>query len=237
MLGFFKRIFRIGKAEASALLDNLEDPIRMTEQGITELKTDLDKSIQSLAEVKAIAIRTRRESETQKQLVADYETKARALLTRAKDGQIELEEAKRLAGEALSRKEEVGRQQALSVTNSAKYDAMVTNLEGKINQLKSQIASWENELRTLKARHKVSTATTKINKQMAQVDSNDTVALLERMKEKVEEKEALAEAYGDIASVEKSVDVEINKALEGAKPSADLDNLLAEMGMLPEKTS
>ena len=46
-MGVFKRLFTVGKAEAHAAIDKLEDPIKMTEQGIRDLKLDLDKSLQA----------------------------------------------------------------------------------------------------------------------------------------------------------------------------------------------
>jgi len=58
-MGIFSRIFNIGKAEAHSAIDKLEDPIKITEQGIRDLKTDLNKSMQGLAEIKALAIRTK----------------------------------------------------------------------------------------------------------------------------------------------------------------------------------
>ena len=33
-MNIFKRIFRIGQAEIHAVVDKMEDPIKMTEQGI-----------------------------------------------------------------------------------------------------------------------------------------------------------------------------------------------------------
>ena len=118
---------------------------------------------------------------------------------------------------------------------------MVTKMEGKIRKLKSQIAKWENELRTLEARSKVAGATEKLNKQLANIDSSGTVSMLERMRDKVEEKESLAEAYEDIADVEKDVDSEIDKALDGPGLGAQsaLDEMKRKMGLLPsleEKT-
>jgi phage shock protein A len=64
MWEFIKRLFRIGKAEANAAVDKLERPITMTQQGIRDLKKDLDDSLKSLAEVKATAIRSKREAIT-----------------------------------------------------------------------------------------------------------------------------------------------------------------------------
>lgn len=210
----------------------------MTEQSLRELKTDLDKSLQSLAEVKAIAIRTGREVETHKQTADDYEKKAMALLKRGQTGQVPAAEAERLATEALARREDSLKLYNTSVQNKQKYDAMVSNLETKIQQLKSQIGKWESELKTMKARNTVSQATTKINKQLANIDSSGTLAQLEKMKERIEQQEAMAEAYGDMANVEKSVDAEIDKVLDSRTLNAEssLEELKRKMGILPQET-
>ncbi|EJF54383.1 phage shock protein A (IM30), suppresses sigma54-dependent transcription [Saprospira grandis DSM 2844] len=235
MWQFLKRLFRLGKAEANSALDKLENPIKMTKQGIRDLKTDLDKSLQSLAEVKAIAIRTNREVQTYKQNADDYEKKAMALLKRGQSGQMDAAEAERLATEALARREENLKLYQTALQNKKKYDGMVTTMEGKIRALKSQVAKWENELRSLEARDKVSKATTKLNKQLTNIDSSGTMSMLERMKEKVEEQESLAEAYGDMADESKTIDDEIDTALNDptVTASAALDDLKRKMGMMP----
>jgi phage shock protein A len=112
---------------------------------------------------------------------------------------------------------------------------MVVSLEGKIRTLKSQIAQWENELKSLEARQKVADATGKINKQLANIDSTGTLAMLEKMKQRVEEQEALSEAYGDMADTSKSVDEEINKALNDPtiKAADALADLKRKMGITP----
>lgn len=237
MFGFFKRLFRIGAAEAHSALDKLENPIKMTEQSLRELRTDLDNSLKGLAEVKAIAIRTTREVETHKQTADDYEKKAMALLKKGQAGQMPAAEAERLATEALARREDSLKLHATAVQNKQKYDTMVSNLESKIQQLKSQISKWESELKTMKARDTVSKATGKINQQLANIDSSGTLAQLEKMKERIEQQEALAEAYGDIANVEKSVDAEIDKALDSRTLNAEtsLDDLKRKMGILPQE--
>ena len=68
---------------------------------------------------------------------------------------------------------------------------------------------------------------------MAEIDSSSTVSLLERMKEKVEQDEALAEAYGDIANDSKSIDDELNAAIDTTEVSAesDLEKLKKQLGM------
>ncbi len=233
MFGFFKRLFKIGEANAHAALDNLEDPVKMTDQGIRDLKVQLDNSIKSLAEVKAIAIRTARETEADKQAADEYEKKAMALLQRGQSGAMPAAEAERLASEALLRREEIMKRYQTNLAAKQKYDGMVTNLEGKIREMKSNISSWEQESKTLKARVKVADATEKINKEIAQIDSGSTTAMLEKMKNKVEEKEARAEAYAEMAGTETSVDREIDKALNdpAVRGASALDELKRKMGM------
>ncbi len=231
-MSIFKRIFSIGKAEANSALNKLEDPIKMTEQGIRDLKSDLDKALQSLAEIKALSIRARNDANTYQAKAKDYEKKAIALLQRVEKGEMESAEADRLAGEALNRKKENDSLGLQAKTDKEKFDGNIATMESKIKRLRQQISQYENELKTLKARVKVSTATKNINKQMAQIDSSSTVSMLERMKDKVAEEEALAESYGDIANESRSLDEEIDRALEDA-PSTndDLAALKAKMGL------
>lgn len=232
-MSIFRRLFKVGEAQTHSLIDSMEDPVKMSEQAIRDLKQDLGKAMESLAEVKAIAIRTRREMKNYEQQSADYEKKAMLLLQRAQQGQLDPTESDRLATEALNKKEHADQEIARNQAEVQKYDNMTANLEAQINDLRSRISKWENELRTLKARAKVSSATKKLNKQMAGIDSSSTVAMLERMKTKVEEEESLAESYGEIAAAPKSMDDEINKALgSGSVATSDkLAALKAKMGI------
>lgn len=237
-MNIFKRLFKIGSAEAHSAIDKLEDPIKLTEQGIRDLKKDLDNALKALAEVKALAIRARNEAETQTLRAKDYEQKAMLLLQKAQNGQLEMAEADRLATESLTKKAEADQHIARANKEREQFDASVSKLENQIKHLRNQISKYENELKTLKARVKVSTATKNINKQMSQIDSTGTVSMLERMKEKVEQEEALAEAYGDIADESKSVDDEINKALGDVNATQANDSLAAlkaKMGLNKDK--
>ncbi len=233
-MNILKRIFKIGQAEANSALDKLENPIKMTEQGIKDMKQDLDKSLKALAEVKALAIRSKNEAKTSEEKAKDYERKAMLILQKAQKGEMESTEADRLASEALIKKDENLAHQKRAQDEVNRFDASIKQLESNIKQLRSKISSWENELRTLKARVKVSTATKNINKQMAQIDGSGTVAMLERMKEKVAQDEALAESYGEIANESRSIDEELDKALENdpkVQASDSLAALKAKMGM------
>ena len=228
-MNIFTRLFKIGQAEAHSAVDQLEDPIRLTEQGIRDMKEDLDKSLQALAEVKAMAIRSHSEQEEYLQKARDYEHKAVQLLRKAQAGELGNTEADRLASEALVRKEENEKLSAGSKADVERFESSVRQLEGNIRTIRANIAKWENELKTLKARVKVSSATKSLNKQLAQIDSSSTVSMLERMRDKVAQEEALAESYGQIANESRSIDDEIDKVLNDDPKSARAAGELAAL--------
>jgi phage shock protein A len=220
MAGIFNRLFKLGQAEAHSVANKMEDPIKMTEQGIRDLKKELQATMQSLAEVKALANRMKKEADNSRKLAEDYERKARLLLQKMQSGELDRAEAERLASEALSKKADAAQKAVEGVANFENQRSMVDQMQGNVDKLKSTVSSYENDLVTLKARAKTAAATRKINQQMAKTDSSGTMAMLERMRERVEEEESLASAYGELASPTASVDDEINRAL--ASPGTKL---------------
>ena len=225
-MSIFKRLFRVGKAEAHSIVDKFEDPIKLTEQGIRDLKSDLQKAMTSLAEVKGIAIRTRKDSENKKKLAADYERKAMLLLQKMQNGELDPQDAERLATEALQKKESNSGEAVRLSQEAERHEQMAANLQANVNKIKSSITTYENDLTTLRARARTASSTKKINQQLAKVDSTGTIAMLEKMKSKVEEDESLAIAYGEMANVETSVDNEIDEALASGKSITASQNLL-----------
>ena len=226
-MGIFARLFKVGQAEAHAIVDKFEDPIKITEQGIRDLKSDLQNAMNGLAEVKGVSIRLGKEADDAKRQANEYERKAVLLLQRFQEGQLDQTQADRLATEALNQKELAAQRAARLSQDTEQQQRMASQLQDKVQQLKSAISTYENELVTLRARAKTAESTKKINQHLAQVDSSSTIAMLERMKRKVEEDEALAQAYGEVGQVDTSVDAEINKALAGASPSKAQDQLQA----------
>lgn len=212
-MNIFQRILKLFQAEANDAIDKLEDPVKMSEQGLRDLKNDLEKSLRALAEVKAMAIRAKRDAETYANQAADYEQKAIALIRKAEQGELSPEEADRLADAALTKKAEAEAQRKRSLQDYERFDQNVNKLDAAVKKLRADVSKFENEIKTLKARAKVSAATQRVNKQLAGIDSTSTVAMLERMKERVDQQEAESDAYAEIANESRSVDDEIEKAL------------------------
>ena len=234
MASIFQRIFKVTQSEAHASMDKFEDPIKMSEQGVRDLKTSLQASMVSLAQVKSLAIRLQKETDDHKKRAADYERKGMLLLKRMKGGEMEGAEAERLATEALSKKEEALQRHTTVSGEQQAQQRMADQLQTKVEELKRQISKYENEVVTLRARARTASSMRKINQQLAGADASGTVAMLEKMKNKVQEEESLAEAYGQLSDVGGTIDDDIDKALalpSTAATSDSLAELKKKMGM------
>ncbi|MCD7900081.1 MAG: PspA/IM30 family protein [Bacteroides sp.] len=232
-MNIFKRLFRIGEAEINSVVEKMEDPIKMTEQGIREMRDDLNRAIESLAQIQALAIRAKNDKTKKQEEAQEYENKAILLLTKAQKGELDMAQAEKLAKEALSLKEKLLAEAHTLEEQQKVHEESASGVQNNVEILKFNITKWENELKTLKSRIRVSRATKEVNKQMAKIDSNSTISMLERMKEKVEEEEALAQAYGNIANVKNSTDDEIEKALGGTSGTVtqELDEIKRKLGI------
>ena len=155
--------------------------------------------------------------------------KAIQLLKKAEEGTITPEQADSLAQKALQEKGRMDERVIQGEKDTAQYEKLQSEMQGKVNQLKSMIQKYESEVKIVKARSRASKATLKVNELASGVDSNGTIARLERMKEKVDQQEALAEAYGEMGDDNKSVDDEINSALGDSGNTDALEKLKAKM--------
>ncbi len=225
MASIFRRMFRVAESNAHAALDQLEDPIKMTEQGIRDLKKNLQAALVSLAQVKSLAIRLQKEAGDHKQRAADYERKAMLLLKRVEAGEMDAGEAESLATAALEKREDATQQAARVGGDHQTQQRMADQLQAKVEDLKRQINKYQNELITLRARARTASSMRKINQQLAGADASGTVAMLEKMKAKVQEEESLAAAYEELADVGGTIDEDIDKALATPSSSSGADAL------------
>lgn len=227
-MSVFKRAIGIFKSEANAALDEAEDPEKMLKQGIRDLKSDLRDAKEALAETKSVVNKLERDSTEAEKRAGKYKRDAKALLRKAKEGEMESGKAEELASKALSEKKQALSKAEQLRSSHEKQQKQADQLQKKVNELEQKIRQYESELTTLRARSKAATATRKVNEELAQSDSDGTIAMMERMKEKVEKEEDMAAAYGEMAEEGKSVDEEIDEALEGASAS-DTDEELAQL--------
>lgn len=236
-MNIFKRILRIGQAEIHAAVEKMEDPIKMTEQGLRELREDVAEATEAYAKVKATAIRTENEQVAATKESVSYGEKAMLIMQKSQRGEVAIDKAEELAKEALSLRRQYAADAETLAQQAIAHQASATELLKNIEILKDNLAKWEKELKTLKARVTVSKATQQVNKQLAHIDTNSTIAMLERMKNKVEDNEALSKAYGEIANTKHDLKKELDDVLNDDKLAVekDLEAIKKELGINLQK--
>ncbi|MCH8012152.1 MAG: PspA/IM30 family protein [Candidatus Marinimicrobia bacterium] len=225
-MSIFSRLFKVTQAEAHDLIDKIENPIKMFEQAIRDLKKDLSETMKALAQVKAQGIGMGRDKKKYTEQAEDWERKTVLLLQKVEEGSISREEGERLAKEALLKKDDALKKANTASVNAEKQTELVGKLTVQVEKLQRTISNQENELITLKARARTAQSMKKINKQLSGIDSSSTINMLERMKQKIDEDESLAEAYGEMEGLTNNLDSEIDRALSSNDTTGDL--LLAE---------
>jgi len=222
MAGFFQRLFQIGGAEANAALDRFEDPVKMTKKGIADLEKAYAQTITDFAGMKANVNRQRADLEKAQTEMKDWQQRAMSLLSKAKAGDLDPAQAETLARKALQNKAESEKRAGALQGIVNQMTPEVTRQQANIDKLKTQIDLYKNELKTLEARSSAAKASTKLDKQLSGADPNGTINMLERMRDKVEDQEALSQAYAELAEQPQSLEDEINRALESPSSSKPL---------------
>lgn len=210
------------------MAESINHPIKAVEQGVREAKTALSKAMTSLADVKERAARTRRDEEKNRRLAQDYEKKAIGFLKKMQAGELERTEAERLAAEALERKQDHDVEKNKLAGAAEKMEQTARELQSQVNGIRATIDQMENELLTLKARSRTAEAAVNVGQVLSRFDHSAAESLIERMKEKVEAEEDLAEAYGELADREKRLEEKFEEAL-GEDPKSKAERSLLEL--------
>ena len=231
-MGMFSWIFKAiqGKNRSEAGFDN---PIQMAEDNIRDLKDNLREAMASLAQVKSVAIRLHNDTEDQRSLAASHERKAMLALQEMQNGQLDAAEAERRAQKALEHQQAALERAAGLQKDYEAQQVVADRLQLEVGKLQREITRYENELVTLRARSRTAESMQKINKQIAGVESTSTLDVLERMKERVVEQESLANAYGQLADLEREVNAEPSDPVAPKPPSGSesLEALKRRMGI------
>ncbi len=198
-MNIFKRLLKIGQAEIHALVDMMEDPISLTEQGIRDMKKQLHDTTESAAKIRASIIRSENLILEKEQQAAEMAEKAKVALTKAQTGELTTQQSEKLAAEALLIKKRIVKETQELHVEISEHTAKREEINKHIEVLQLNISKWEKELTTLRAKQQVNEAASLANQQMANIDSNSTLDMLQRVKNKVANDEALAEAYAEMA--------------------------------------
>lgn len=220
-MGVFTRLSDLLKSNINDLIDRAEDPEKMVKQIIIDMQKELNKATQNYGKAKASERLAQKKYEDAKKVSDSWEYKAKAALSQGNQD---------LAKQALSRKvkadEDVANYKEMYDSISAQTEAIgdqVEVLKAKLDEAKSRQAM-------LIARSQMADTKKQLAKVQGGFDESAAFEKFNRMEEKVQRKEAEADAFTEIAgNDDDGLEDSFAQIETDAKVDAELQRLMAEM--------
>lgn len=219
-MGIFKRISDIISANLNELTESFEDPEKMLKQAIREMETSINEVTEQTAKAMANEKTLTRELDRNRQQAGEWKDRATKAVDAGDDD---------LARRALARKKEHEKLvAALEDQLEAAREASGV-LKRQLDAMKAKLSEAKRNHATLAARKRAADFRKRVDAQVAGVSTDvetDAFAKFERLKSKVEQAEAEAEA---MAELRRSQPVGTAPLDEPFDSDLDVDAELAEL--------
>jgi len=224
-MGIFDRLSTLIRSNINDLISRAENPEKMLNQLIGDMKSQLSKAKQQVASAIADEKKLQSDAEGMKKQAEDWERRAMLAVQEGRDD---------LAKQALLRYNESmqGAQQLHETW--VRHKAETDNLKGSLRQLNDKIEEAKRKKNILIARARRAEAQQRIQETMSGMSDKSAFESFERMTEKIEHQERKAIAAAELQNeVEGDQLLQQFQALEykGA-PDQQLLELKARMGLL-----
>ena len=225
-MGVFGRLIDLLKSNVNDLIDRAEDPEKMVKQIIIDMQKELNDNTQKYGKAKASERLAQKEYEEAQKVSANWENKAKAALSQGNQ---------EMAKEALARKVKADEDVA---NYKEMYDSIADQTEAIGNQvevLKTKLDEAKAKQAMLIARSQAADTKKQLAKSVGGIDTASAMEKFDRMEEKVQRKEAEADAFTEIAGSGQDLELQdsFQKIESDAKVDAELQRLMAEMGQAP----
>lgn len=221
-MAIFERLGDLLKANINDMLDKAEDPEKMVKQIIIDMEAQVNSATQALGAAMGSEKQALKQLETAKASSQDWNNKAKLALQSGNE---------ELAKKALAQKASVDRN---IVTFQASYDSMsmqTAQLKDQVSELKSKLEEARMKQNMLIARSKMADAQKGVSQSLSSTSSTSAFSKLDKMEEKVNAKEAEAQAFTEMAGENNSLENEFEAMEKNAAVDDELAKLKAELGM------
>ncbi len=216
-MGFFDRLSRLLRANLNDLVSKAEDPVKILDQSVADMQSDLVKLRQAVALAIASQKRLRSQADQAQGQMKTWYQRAELALQKGEED---------LAKEALSRRKSF-QESATSLTNQlSAQEGQVEMLKRSLVALEGKIAEARTKKDMLKARAQAAQAQQQLQSAVGSLGTDSAMAAFDRMEDKVQALEASSQAAAELAGA----DLESQfAALEGG---SDIDQ---ELTLLRQK--
>lgn len=219
-MGVFSRLSDILKSNINDLLDKAEDPEKMVKQIIIDMQKELTIATQNLGKAKASERLAQKKMDDAVKVAAGWEAKAKAALSQGNQD---------LAKQALAKKvradEEVATYTEMYESISTQTDA----IEDQVEVLKAKLDEAKSRQAMLIARSQMADTKKALAKSQGGFDGASALEKFDRMEEKIQRKEAEADAFAEIGGTDDELTESFEQIEKDAKVDAELARLMAEM--------
>ncbi len=218
-MGIFGRIADVFKANVNDALDKAEDPEKMIKQMVIEMEESVNKATLSVAKAVSNEKSLERKLEKAKKDVGNWEQKAIQALSANRED---------LAKAALEKKAVAQRNadDLAPIYEQARQIAL--KLRSQLGSLKSKLDEARSRQNTLIARSQAAKAQKMLSQSMGGVGS-DAFSKFDKLESKVETMEAEAEAFGELAGEDTSLEDEFKQLSAGPGVDDELAQLKAKL--------
>jgi phage shock protein A len=228
-MGIFDRLSSLLKSNINDLINSAEDPEKMLNQIIVDMRDQLVKAKQQVASAIADEKRLRDQADAEIRQAQDWEQKAMLAIQQGRDD---------LAKQALVRHtEHVEHARALEDT-WGKHRQETEALKNSLRDLNDKIEEAKRKKNLLLARQRRAQAQKRITETMSALSEKSAFEAFARMEERIEQSErqirASAEIDQEFSGDRLSADFKaLEKGASGANADMQLLALKQKMGMLP----
>lgn len=219
-MAIFERISDLVKANINDLIDKAENPEKMVKQIIIDMEDQLRKATQGLGTAMGSLNQVKKQLIVAQEQSNVWQAKAKECLAQGNE---------ELAKKALENK--VNQDKMV-----AQYQEMCTSMESQVNEIKSQIDTLKAKLEEarskqamLVARSQMADAKSQMAKTLGNMDSKSAFAKMDKMEQKIEQKEAEADAFSEVSGVQESENDPFAQMDKEKSINEELEKLKQEM--------
>jgi len=207
LINFFKAVF-------NGLLGRLEDPQLMLEQTYQDLQSNLIQVRQAVAQAIATEKQLEQQLQKNKEQAETWHNRAAMAVQQGNDD---------LAKQALQRKQQYAQAAGDLETQLKAQRESTATLRQRLTDLEAEVQKAYTKKQVLIARDKAAQATTKANEILSKTTASGALSVMEKMENKVQEREARAQALGEIGGDT------LDKQFKSFEGKTDIDAELAAL--------
>ena len=230
-MGIFQKLSTLIRSNLNDLIARAENPEKMLNQVIDDMRNQLARARQEVAVAIADAAKLKKQVDDEQKQASDWEQRAMLAVRQGRDD---------LARQALLRHQEHA-QRALTLHETwQRHQEDTERLRDALRQLNEKIQEAQRKKNLLIARQKRAEAQKRIHETMSGLSDSSAFEAFDRMAEKIEQNERMAIAAASVTEELTGDNLEREfKALESGN-GGDVDYRLLEMkqqlGLLPSPT-